>query len=186
MINATQIRKGNVIILDGVPHRVLEFHHRTPGKGAAFVRALLRNLESGSSYERRFSSGESIERASLEQHEMEYLYNDGSLYHFMNVESYEQIALSQEDLGEASNFLKEGQTIEVQFHNGKPIGIEIPSSVVLKVVQTEPELKGATASNSPKPATLETGFVIQVPPFIKEGDLVRVSSEEGKYMERAK
>ena len=186
MISATQIRKGNIIIRDGVPHRVLEFWHRTPGKGPAFVRVLLRNLETGSSYEQRLNSGESVEKATLEQRQMDYLYNDGLHFHFMDTESFEQMALDGELIGDQSRFLKEGAQIEVQLYEGRPIGVGLPNSVVLKVVETEPELRGATASNSPKPATLETGVVIQVPPFIKEGDLVKVNTQEGTYQERAR
>ena len=174
-----------VIIHDGVPHRVLEFQHRAPGKGAAFVRLQLRNLESGGSYAHRFASGDSIERAMLEEHEMEFLYRDGDHYHFMNTESYEQTALDGETLGDYTKFIKEGQKILVQFYEERAISINAPTSVELKIADTEPELKGATASNSPKPATLETGAVIQVPPFIKIGDVVRVSTTEGKYLERA-
>jgi len=185
MISATQVRKGMVIIYEGVPHRVLEFQHRSPGKGAAFVRLLLRNLESGGSYEHRYASGDAIERAMLEEHEMEFLYQDGSHYHFMNTENYEQSVLDGETLGDYTKFIKEGQSIQVQFYEERAIGIDVPTSVELEVVETEPELKGATASNSPKPATLESGAVIQVPPFIKIGDVVRVSTAEGKYLERA-
>jgi elongation factor P len=185
MISATQIRKGMVIIHGDVPHRVLEFQHRAPGKGAAFVRVLLRNLETGASYEHRFSSGDSVDRAVLEGHEMEFLYEDGGHYYFMNTETYEQLALDRELLGDYTNFIKEGQVSQVQFYSGRAIGIEPPTSVELKVTETEPELRGATASNSPKPATLETGAVLQVPPFIKTGDVVRVSIAEGKYLERA-
>ncbi|UCF39134.1 MAG: elongation factor P [Acidobacteriota bacterium] len=186
MISATQIRKGMLILHEGIPHRVMSFEHRSPGKGAAFVRALLRNLESGASYEIRYASNDSVERAILEQHEMEYLYAEGDFYHFMNTETFEQIMLDSETLGDYIKFMKEGQQIVVEFFNGKPIGIDPPNSVDLEVVETEPELRGATASNSPKPATLETGAVIQVPPFIKVGDVVRVSIAEGKYLERAK
>ena len=186
MISATQIRKGNVIIFDGVPHRVLEFEHRAPGKGAAFVRVLLRNLETGASYQHRFASNDNVEKAMVEQHVMEYLYHDGALYHFMNTENYEQMALDKELLGDLENYMKEGMQVEVQFYDGKPIGLEPPNSVDLEVVDTEPEMKGATASNSPKPATLETGVVIQVPPFIKKGEVVRVDPVEGRYLERAK
>lgn len=174
-----------VIVYDGVPHRVLEFQHRAPGKGAAFVRLLLRNLETGGSYEQRYASGDAIERAMLDEHEMEFLYQDGEHYHFMNTENYEQTTLDGETLGDYTRFIKEGQKILVQFYQDRAIGIDPPTSVELKVVDTEPELKGATASNSPKPATLETGAVIQVPPFVKVGDTVRVGTAEGKYLERA-
>jgi len=186
MISAVQIRKGNIILYKGDPHRVLNFQHRTPGKGAAIVRAHLRNLKTGSSYEIRFNSQESIERATLEQHQMEYLYTDGTHFHFMNIENYEQIALDEGALGGFKDYLKEGQQLEVEFYEGSAIGIEIPSVVELKIMDTEPELKGATASNSPKPATLETGVVIQVPPFISVGEVVRVDPQEGRYLERSK
>ena len=185
MINATQIRKGNVIIFDGVPHRVLSFEHRSPGKGAAFVRVLLRNLETGASYDNRYASNDSVEKATLEQKEMEYLYKDGELFAFMDTENYEQISLNSELLGDYEKFLKEGQVLEIQFFGEKPIGLEPPTTIILEVTDTEPELKGATASNSPKPATLETGAVIQVPPFVKIGDKVRLTTADGKYQERA-
>ncbi len=186
MISAVQIRKGNIILYKGEPHRVLDFQHRTPGKGAAIVRARLRNLKTGSSYEIRFNSQESIERATLEQHQMEYLYTDGALFHFMNIETYEQTAVDEGALGGFKDYLKEGQQLEVEFYEGSPIGLKLPPVVELKIVETEPELKGATASNSPKPATLETGVVIQVPPFISVGEVVRVDPQEGRYLERAK
>lgn len=186
MISAVQIRKGNIILYKEDPHRVLDFQHRTPGKGAAIVRVHLRNLKTGASYEIRFNSQESIERARLEQHQMEYLYTDGTHFHFMNIENYEQIALDEGALGGFKDYLKEGQQLEVEFFEGSAIGIAIPSVVELKVIETEPELKGATASNSPKPATLETGVVIHVPPFISVGEVVRVDPQEGRYLERSK
>ena len=186
MIAATQIRKGMIIIHNGEPHRVLEFHHRSPGKGPAFVRVLMRNLSTGASYEHRFSSGDSVNRAILEQHEVQFLYREGSLFHFMNTESFEQFPLGKEVLGDTRYYLKEGTQIEVEFFEGKAIGVQVPSVVELQVVETEPELKGATASNSPKAATLETGIVVQVPPFIQEGDIVRVDPSQGRYLERAK
>ena len=117
---------------------------------------------------------------------MDYLYTDGTLFHFMNVETYEQIALDSEALGNFKNYMKEGQRLEVEFYEGSPIGSDIPAVVELKIIETEPELKGATASNSPKPATLETGVVVQVPPFISVGEVVRIDPQEGKYLERAK
>lgn len=186
MIAATQIRKGMIIIHNGAPHRVLEFHHRSPGKGPAFVRVLMRNLSTGASYDHRFSSGDSVNRAILQQHEVQYLYREDSLFHFMNTESFEQFPLDEEILGETKCYLKEGIQVEVEFFEGKAIGVQMPSIVELQVVDTEPELRGATASNSPKPATLETGVVIQVPSFIQEGDIVRVDPSQGRYLERAK
>ncbi|MEE2822880.1 MAG: elongation factor P [Acidobacteriota bacterium] len=186
MISATQIRKGMILIHDGDPHRVLDFQHRTPGKGTAIVRARLRNLRTGASYEHRFNSQEGVDRAILDQQEMEYLYQQNSLYYFMNTATFEQFPIDQEILGDFKNYLQEGATVQVEFFEEQPITIEFPAFVELKVVETEPELKGATANNSPKPATLETGVVVQVPPFIRPGDTIRVDPNEGRYLERAK
>lgn len=185
-MNANHIRRGNIIIYNGEPHRVVDFQHRTPGNLRAFVQVKLRNIRNGSSLDTRFSATEQVERATLEQHDMEYLYTDGDLFYFMNTETFEQIGLNDEQLGDATGYLKEGLKIEVEFFDGTPIGIELPAVIELKVIETEPELKGATASNSNKPAKLDTGVTIMVPPFIKEGDVVRVDPNEGRYIERAK
>jgi elongation factor P len=141
---------------------------------------------SGVSYDVRYGATENVERARLEQHEMEYLYAEGNLHYFMNTESFEQIPLDDEVLGDLLNFMLPGIVIQVEFFEGKPMGVDLPSSVELEVVETEPELRGATASASYKPAVLETGVTVQVPPFIKEGDRIRVNPVEGTYMERAK
>ena len=185
-MQANDIRRGMIIMYNNAPYRVLDFQHRTPGNLRAFVQAKIRNLKSGSSTEVRFSSTENIERASLEDHEMEYLYSDGDMHYFMNTENYEQIALDVESLGDSMNYLTGGTKIKVQFFDGAPMGVELPPAVELTVVETAPELKGATASNSPKPAKLETGVSVQVPPFIKEGDRIRVDPSKGVYLERAK
>jgi elongation factor P len=185
-MNANDIRRGMLIMYNNAPHRVLDFQHRTPGNLRAFVQAKLRNIKTGSSTEVRFSSTENIERAILEEVEMEYLYSDGDQYHFMNTETYEQIGLDQETLGDAMNYLVEGAKIKIEFFEGAPMGVELPAAVELTVVETSPELKGATASNSPKPAKLNTGVTVQVPPFIKEGDRIRVDPSKGVYLERAK
>ena len=185
-MQANDIRRGMIIIYNGAPHRVLDFQHRTPGNLRAFVQAKLRSLKNGSSTEVRFSSTENIERASLEEHEMEYLYSDAELHHFMNTETYDQIALDAEALGSATDYLVPGTKIQVEFFEGQPIGVELPPAIELTVVETQPEMKGATASNSPKPAKLETGVTVQVPPFIKEGDRIRVDPAKGAYLERAK
>jgi elongation factor P len=171
---------------NNVPHRVMDFQHRTPGNLRAFVQAKLRNVKTGSSTEVRFSSTENIERALLEEHEMEYMYSDGDMHHFMNTETYDQIALDSETLGDAMDYLVAGARIKIEFFESAPLGVELPPAVELTVVETAPELKGATASNSPKPAKLETGVTIQVPPFIKEGDRIRVDPTKGVYLERAK
>ena len=185
-MQANDIRKGMIIIYNGTPHRVLDFQHRTPGNLRAFVQAKLRSLKGGSSTEVRFSSTENIERAALEDHEMEYLYSDSDQHHFMNTENYEQIPLDAETLGDAINFMVPGTKIQVEFFEGQPLGVELPPAVELTVVETQPEMKGATASNSPKPAKLETGVTVQVPPFIKEGDRIKVDPAKGVYLERAK
>ncbi|HYW71819.1 MAG TPA: elongation factor P [Pyrinomonadaceae bacterium] len=185
-IPATQIRRGMVIVFEGEPCRVVEFRHHTPGNLRAMIQTKLRSLRSGSSFEHRFRSADTIERAALEQHEMEYLYSDGSHHHFMNTENYEQVALSDEELGDSAQWLSPGLKIQAELYEGSPIGIDMPPSIELTVTQTEPSLKGATVSNVNKPATLENGVTIQVPPFVNEGDRIRVDPTEGRYIERAR
>jgi elongation factor P len=185
-MNASEIRKGIVIIYNGQLHRVHEFQHRTPGNLRAFVQAKLRNLKTGLSTEARFSSTESIERVTLEQHQMQYLYKEGDDYHFMNMETYEQITLDAEALGDNVYYLVDGSQIEVETYEDKPIGITPPAIIELTVVETQPEMRGATASNSPKPATLETGLVVSVPPFVKQGERIRVDTATGQYLERVR
>src|SRR5215471_544277 len=185
-IPATQIRRGMVIVFEGQHCTVVEFRHHTPGNLRAMVQTKLRNIRTGSSFEHRFRSADTVDRASLEQHEMEFLYADGSHYHFMNTENYEQIALGDDELGDAAQWLTQGTKIQAEFYEGAPIGIDLPPSMELTVTQTEPSLKGATVSNVNKPATLENGVIIQVPPFINEGDRLRVDPIEGRYIERAK
>ncbi|MGH9900078.1 MAG: elongation factor P [Pyrinomonadaceae bacterium] len=185
-IPATQIRRGMVIVFEGAPCKVIDFRHHTPGNLRAMVQTKLRNIRTGASFEHRFRSVDTIERASLEQHEMEYLYSDGSEHHFMNIENYEQIGLSEEDLGDSAQWLMPGLRIQVEVYDGLPIGVTLPPSLELIVAQTEPSLKGATVSNVNKPATLENGVTIQVPPFVNEGDRVRVDPTETRYIERAK
>jgi elongation factor P len=185
-IPATQIRRGMVILFEGQPCKVVEFRHHTPGNLRAMVQTKLRNILSGSSFEHRFRSADTVERASLEQHEMEYMYSDGSHHHFMNTETYDQVALSADELGDAAEWLAPGLKIQAEFYDGSAIGIDLPPSLELTVTQTEPTMKGATVSNVNKPATLENGVTIQVPPFVNEGDRIRVDPIEGRYIERAK
>jgi elongation factor P len=185
-IPATQIRRGMVILFEGKLCKVIDFRHHTPGNLRAMVQTKLRDLKTGSSFEHRFRSADSVEKATLEQHEMEFMYGDGSQYHFMNTENYEQTALTDEDLGDAAQWLAAGMKIQVEFYEGQPIGVTLPPSIELTVTSTEPSLKGATVSNVNKPATLENGVTISVPPFINEGDRIRVDPTEGRYMERAK
>ena len=185
-IPATQIRRGMVILFEGQPCKVVEFRHHTPGNLRAMVQTKLRNILSGSTFEHRFRSADTVERASLEQHEMEYLYSDGSHHHFMNTETFDQVALSADELGDAAEWLAPGLKIQAEFYEGSAIGIDLPPSLELTVTQTEPTMKGATVSNVNKPATLENGVTIQVPPFVNEGDRIRVDPIEGRYIERAK
>ena len=185
-LSANDIRKGMVILHEGAPCRVMEFRHHTPGNLRAMVQTRLRNLLTGNSFEHRFRSADTLERVTLEQHLMEYLYSDGSQHHFMNTENYEQIALSEADLGDAAQWLMPGLKIEVEYYSGTPIGVSLPASMELTVTETDPVLKGATVSNSNKPATLENGVTISVPPFITEGERIRVNPSEAKYIERVK
>ena len=185
-ISANDIRKGMVILFEGAPVKVMDFHHHTPGNLRAMVQTRLRNLLTGNSFEHRFRSNDTLERVILEQHQMEYLYSDGSHHHFMNSESYEQVALTGDELGDAGQWLMPGLKIEVEFYNGTPIGVALPASMEMTVERTEPQLKGATASNSNKPATLENGVTIMVPPFIAEGERIWVNPAESRYMERVK
>jgi len=159
--------------------------HRTPGNLRAFIQAKLRNIRTGAMFEHRFRSGDPIDRINVDEVAMEYLYQDGDSYHFMNTESYEQIFLSKDVLGDAVDYLTANLQIKVEFYDGKPVGIELPQTVELTVVETEPGLKSATASSVTKPAKTETGLVVQVPPFINEGEKIRVDTAEGAYLSRA-
>ena len=166
-------------------YSILKMEHRTPGNLRAFVQVKMRNLRTGAMFDNRFSSTEQVERAILDEQEMEFLYDDGEEYTFMNTETYEQVALNKELLGDAVNYLTPNIKVHVEFYEGKPMSVELPATVDLKVMQTEPGLKGATVSNVGKPATMETGLVVQVPAFINEGETIRVSTSEGTYLERA-
>jgi elongation factor P len=185
LIQATQMRPGMCILFEGDICRVMNAHHATPGNLRGFVQARMRNLRSGNSFEHRFSSTEKVERAILETHQMEYLYSDPSGHHFMNQENYEQITLDGETLGDNMLYLLPNTVLQIDFYDDKPVGIELPNTVTLEVVETEPSLRGATASASYKPAKMETGLVVQVPPFIEVGTKVLVDTRENKYLSRA-
>jgi elongation factor P len=185
MISATQMRPGMVIKYNNELYTVFSVSHRTPGNLRGFVQAKMRSLRSGTMTENRFSSEDRVEKAIMEEHEMEYLYDDGEYYYFMNIETYEQMHLMKDLLGDATNYLIPNLKVTVEFYEGKPISVELPASVDMTVVETEPGLKGATVSNVTKPAKLETGLVVQVPPFISEGEKIRVNTAEGTYQERA-
>lgn len=182
---ATQLRKGMIVKIDGKLFRIFDRQHVTPGNLRGFVRCKMRNIQNGAMAEEKFRSEDVIERVSLEQKAMQYLYNDNQGYHFMDTVTYDQVQLTAELLGDSVGFLKPEMSIEVEFYGENPIGIELPQSVDLKVIETMPAIKGATATNQTKPATLETGVVIQVPPFIGEGDVIRVNTETGEYQTRA-
>jgi len=183
-IPATQMRPGMVIKYKDDLHLVFSVEHRTPGNLRAFIQAKLRNVRTGAMFVERFRSPDPIDRVIVDEVKMEYLYNDGDDYYFMD-ESFEQTMLKRDTLGDAVDYLLPNLTIAVSFHDGKAVGIELPLVVEMTVVETEPGIKSATASSVTKPAKLETGLVVQVPPFINEGEKIRVDTAEGAYMSRA-
>jgi elongation factor P len=185
MIDATQIRKGMIIIMDGVLWRVMEMQLITPGRWKAMVQTKLRNLQTGSQTEHRFRSEERLEQARLDEVEMEYLYEQDGDYIFMNLENYEQLPLAAEAIGDAVKYLKPNTVIEIEMYEGKPVGVNLPRTMEFKVTSTEPRLQGATKTALYKPAVIETGATVQVPEFIKEGDVIRVDTEDDKYLSRA-
>jgi elongation factor P len=182
---ATRLKKGMIIKLDNELFRIHDLMHVTPGNLRGFVRVKARNLRTQAMSEQKLRSEDVIERATLDEKEMQFLYSDGDGYHFMDTESYEQIHMDSDTLGEAVGYLKAEMTIRVEFYGSEPVGIELPQTVDLKVIETVPGIKGATATNQLKPATLETGVVVQVPPFIDEGDMIRVNTDTGEYLARA-
>jgi elongation factor P len=184
-IPATQLRPGMVIKHNNDLHAVFSVEHRTPGNLRAFIQAKLRNIRTGAMFEHRFRSGDAIEKITVDEQEMEYLYNDGDDYYFMDTTNFEQLHLTRDTLGDSVDYLIANLKIKVEFYDGKPVGIELPQTVELTVVETEPGLKSATASSVTKPAKTETGLVVQVPPFINEGEKIRVDTSEGAYLSRA-
>lgn len=185
MIRATHLRPGMIIKHDGELCTVFSVEHRTPGNKRAAMATKLRRLSTGSIADHRFRAEDSIEKVTVEEIEHQYMYNDGDTYHFMNTESYEQIHLSREILGDAVDYLLSDAMVKIEFYDGKPIGVALPDTVDLLVVDTEPTLQKATASAVMKPARLETGLVISVPPFVNNGDKVKVDTSEGRYIQRA-
>ena len=184
-IPATQMRPGMIIKHNNELHAVFSVEHRTPGNLRAFIQAKLRNLRTGAMFEHRFRSPDPIERVVVDEIPMEFLYNDGDDYYFMNTENYEQTHLKRDTLGDAVEYLTANLQITVSFFDGVAVGIELPQVVELTVVETEPGLKSATASSVTKPAKTETGLVVYVPPFINEGEKIRVDTAEGAYLSRA-
>ncbi len=184
-IPATQMRPGMIIKHNNDLHLVFSVEHRTPGNLRAFIQAKLRNVRTGAMFVERFRSPDPIERVVVDEIPMDFLYNDGDDYYFMNTENYEQTHLKRDTLGDAVEYLIPNLQIKVSFHDGKAVGIELPQTVELTVVETEPGLKSATASSVTKPAKTETGLVVYVPPFINEGEKIRVDTAEGAYLSRA-
>jgi elongation factor P len=184
-IPATQMRPGMIIKHNNDLHLVFTVEHRTPGNLRAFIQAKLRNIRTGAMFEHRFRSSDPIEKVTVDEVPMEYLYQDGDTYVFMNTETYEQTMLNRDVLGDSVEYLTPNLNIRVEFYDGKAVGIELPQTVILTVVETEPGLKSATASSVTKPAKTETGLVVQVPPFINEGEKIKVDTAEGAYLSRA-
>jgi elongation factor P len=186
MIQATQLKRGMCIKHEGDLYRIVEAQHKTPGNLRGLVQAKIRHLKSGSISEHRFRSVDMVERAILDEAAMEFLYQDGDMYHFMNNETFEQVGLSDEVLGEAVNYLIPNIKLKIEMYEGRPVGIDLPLNVDMKVVETEPAIKGASVSNQSKPAKMETGLVVNVPPFVNEGDTIKVDTQTGAYVERVK
>ena len=184
-IQATKLRKGMLFKLDKDLFRALDVQHVTPGNLRGFVRVKARNIRSGTLADNKLRSEDLVERATLDERAMQYMYNDGTDYYFMDTDSFEQIHISSEALGDSVNYLLAEMVIQVEFYGSEPVGIELPQTVDLVVQETTPAIKGATASAQLKPATLETGLVVQVPPFVNTGDKIRVSTETGEYQARA-
>ncbi|MGI6211006.1 MAG: elongation factor P [Anaerovoracaceae bacterium] len=186
MITAGDFRKGMTFELDGEPHVVLDFQHVKPGKGAAFVRTKHKNILTGAIKEEAFNPNDKFNQAHIETKKMQYLYNDGSIYYFMDEETYEQIPLSEEDVADAIQYIRENDEATIKFYEGNPFQVEAPNFVNLTVVETEPGVKGDTATNVTKAAKVETGAVIQVPIFIEEGEKIQIDTRSGEYLGRSK
>lgn len=184
MIAATQIRPGMFIEFEGQVYNVLESVHRTPGNLRAFMQVKMRNIRTGNQTEQRFSSFDKVEKVSLDNQRMQFLYKEDENFFFMNTENYEQVQLNASELGDASNFLLPDAVIHVQFYEGKPVGVDLPKSMEFKVLETEPTQKGQTATSSYKPAKIETGVIIKVPQFINEGDIIKIDPTTHEYLER--
>lgn len=185
MISVNDFRTGLTIEVDGGIWQVMDFQHVKPGKGAAFVRSKLRNLRNGNIQEKTFRGGEKVEKAHIENRKMQYLYANGDMHAFMDMETFEQVEIPSANIEEQLNYLKENMEVQIQSYQSETIGVELPKNVELEVVETEPGIKGDTASGGTKPATLETGLIVQVPFFINEGEVLLISTTDGKYVSRA-
>jgi elongation factor P len=185
MYATNQFRKGLKIEIEGIPYEIVDFQHVSPGKGRAFTRTKVRNLLNQNVTEKTITSGDKVDRANVEKKEMQYLYFDSEGHHFMNKANYEQVVLTAEQLGDAKDFLQENLELEIVYYNEGPIGVELPTFVILKVIETDPAHKGDTVTGGSKPAKMETGAVVQVPFHIKEGDVLKIDTREYKYVEKA-
>ena len=185
MINVNDIKNGMTILFEDNVYTVLEFSHVKPGKGAAFVQAKLKNLRTGSIVEKRFNSGVKLEKAMVEKKNMQFLYASGESYNFMNMETYEQIELNKNQIGEDAEYLKEGLNVDVTFFQGELLGLILPEKIEMQITKTEPAVKGNTTNNAMKDAILETGMKVRVPLFVEEGETIIISSKDGKYVSRA-
>lgn len=186
MAKAGDIKKNLTIVVDGNVFTVVDFQHVKPGKGSAFVRTTLRNVMTGAKFERTFNPDETLETAKIETQELEYSYNDGDLFYFMNTETWEQIPLEAELVEDAMKYIKEGTTATIKFYEGKAFSVEPPNFVTLLITECEPAVAGNTATNTTKPATLETGATVKIPLFVNEGEYIRVDTRTGEYMDRVK
>ncbi|MFT3706790.1 MAG: elongation factor P [Archangium sp.] len=184
VIDTSEFKNGMKIEMDGEPYVILEFQHVKPGKGSAFTRTTMRSLLSGRNLERTFKSGDKVDRPDIEERDMQFLYAQGDEFHFMDQRNYEQTYIDAKVLGEAKNYLKENIQAAIMFYNGKAIGVTLPNSVELKVTKCDPGVRGDTVSGAQKPATLETGYVINVPLFINEGDVLKIDTRSGEYLTR--
>jgi len=184
MISSNDFRNGVTIVVDNQLWTVIEFLHVKPGKGSAFVRTRLKNVKTGSTVERTFRAGEKLERATVDNREMAMLYNDSDGYHFMDSESFENVTLQRELIGDPADFLKDGMKVQVQVHDGTPIGIDLPAHVELRIEETDPGFKGDTATGTTKPAKLETGATVQVPLFVNPGDVIKIDTRDRRYIGR--
>jgi len=184
LVATSEFRKGLRILVDNEPFVIIDFQHVKPGKGGAFVRTRLKSLVTGNVLDRTFRSGDKVELPDMEEKKMQFLYREDDRFYFMDENTYDQLFINEEHLGDAKNYLTEGLVISVLFYKGNPIGVDIQNFVNLKIIKTEPGIKGDTAQNATKPATLETGYVIQVPLFVEEGDMVKIDTRTGEYIER--
>ncbi|MGZ3495952.1 MAG: elongation factor P [Vulcanimicrobiaceae bacterium] len=184
MISSNDFRNGVTIVIDGHLWTVIEFLHVKPGKGSAFVRTRLKNVRTGATVERTFRAGEKLERATVDNRQMSMLYNDDDGYHLMDSETFENVTIQRDLIGDPADFLKDGMVVDVQFHDGVPIGIDLPAHVELRVDETDPGFKGDTATGTTKPAKLETGATVNVPLFVNPGDTIRIDTRDRRYIGR--